>query len=182
MRTGGRSHEAPAILLRSVGRGDRIAPFLGAHRRQRPRPLAPRGEWQHQSHVSGRDGEPIMAPLTARSCSATPSSNGVKEPSARERATAQAIWLSRQRFRSGSAAPRALDILPHYPVFTVGPLARLLDVSWKQAANATEQLTATGILEERTGYRRNRLFAAREALSVINRPFGEEPVLPEETV
>jgi Fic family protein len=94
----------------------------------------------------------------------------------------RAIWLSRQRFRSGSAALRALDILPHYPVITVGRLARLLDVSWKQAATATEQLTAAGILEERTGYRRNRLFATREALSVINRPFGEEPVLPEETV
>lgn len=96
-------------------------------------------------------------------------------------ASLRAIWLSRQRFRSGSAALRALDILPHYPVITVGRLARLLDVSWKQAAKATERLTTAGILEERTGYRRNRLFAAREALSVINRPFGEEPVLPEET-
>jgi Fic family protein len=91
----------------------------------------------------------------------------------------RAIWLSRRRFRSGSAALRALDFLPHYPVITVSRLARLLDVSWKQAARAADQLTAVGILEERTGYRRNRMFAVREALSVINRPFGEEPVLPE---
>ena len=88
------------------------------------------------------------------------------------------IWLSRRRFRAGSAALRALHILPHYPVITVGRLAALLHVSWPQAGQAVEQLAGAGILTERTGYRRNRLFAAREALSVINRPFGEEPVLP----
>lgn len=90
----------------------------------------------------------------------------------------RAIWLARRRFRSGSAGLRALDILPHYPVITVNRLAALLDVTWKQAARGAEQLATAGILEERTGYRRNRLFAAREALSIINRPFGEEPVLP----
>ncbi|WP_194456485.1 hypothetical protein [Bradyrhizobium sp. CCBAU 53421] len=37
-----------------------------------------------------------------------------------------------------------------------------------------------GILAERTGYSRNRVYAATEALSIINRPFGEEPLLPEE--
>jgi Fic family protein len=88
------------------------------------------------------------------------------------------IWLSRRRFRAGSAALRALDFLPHYPVATVGRLAVLLDVSWPQAAQAASQLVEVGILEERTGYRRNRLFTAREALAIINRPFGEEPILP----
>ena len=87
------------------------------------------------------------------------------------------IWLSRRRFRAGSAALRALDVLPHYPVATVGRLAVLLDVSWPQAARAVSQLVEVGILEERTGYRRNRLFIAREALAIINRPFGEEPIL-----
>ena len=87
------------------------------------------------------------------------------------------IWLSRRRFRAGSAALRALDVLPHYPVATVGRLAVLLDVSWPQAAQAVSQLVEVGILEERTGYQRNRLFTAREALVIINRPFGEEPIL-----
>ena len=88
------------------------------------------------------------------------------------------LWLSRRRFRAGSAATRALDVLPHYPVATVGRLAAVLDVSWPQAAQAISQLVEVGILEERTGYRRNRLFTAREALAIINRPFGEDPILP----
>jgi hypothetical protein len=35
-----------------------------------------------------------------------------------------------------------------------------------------------GMLTESTGYARNRMFAAPEALSIINRPFGEDPILP----
>jgi Fic family protein len=90
----------------------------------------------------------------------------------------RAIWLSRRKFRSGSAALRALDVLPHYPVMTTRRLAALLDVSAAQAGQAVRQLMEAGILIERTGYRRNRLFAAAEALSIINRPFGDDPILP----
>jgi Fic family protein len=90
----------------------------------------------------------------------------------------RAIWLSRRKFRSGSAALRTLDVLPHYPVITAGRLAALLDVSAAQAGQAVHQLMEAGILHERTGYRRNRLFAATEALSIINRPFGDDPILP----
>lgn len=89
-----------------------------------------------------------------------------------------AAWLSRRRFRAGSAALRTLDLLPHYPVVTVRRLSGLLDLSEPQTSLAVRQLVDSGILVERTGYRRNRLFAATEALSIINRPFGAEPVLP----
>jgi Fic family protein len=89
------------------------------------------------------------------------------------------IWLKRRRFRGGSAAFAALDLLPHYPVVTVKRLAEALDVSYRAADTAVEQLQEAGILIERTGYRRNRLFAAAEALSIINRPFGAEPATPE---
>ena len=88
------------------------------------------------------------------------------------------IWLSRRKFRAGSAALRALDILPQYPILTTARLSSLLQVSTPQANQAIAQLIEASILQERTGYRRNRLFAATEALSVIDRPFGEEPVLP----
>jgi Fic family protein len=91
----------------------------------------------------------------------------------------QKLWLLRRRFRSGSAATRTLTLLPHYPVITVGRLASILRISWPQAAQAVDQLVSAGILVERTGYRRNRLFAAPEALTIINRPFGDEVVLPE---
>lgn len=88
------------------------------------------------------------------------------------------IWLGRRDFRRGSASYLALDWLPHYPVLTVKRLAKILDVSFKTAAQAVDQLVDSGILAERTGYARNRIFAATEALSIINRPFGAEPILP----
>jgi hypothetical protein len=40
-------------------------------------------------------------------------------------------------------------------------------------------LIEAGILVERPGYARNRVFTATEALIVINRPVGQEAVLPE---
>jgi Fic family protein len=86
-------------------------------------------------------------------------------------------WRQRRRFRRGSAALKALDVLPHHPVLTVRRLADILKVSIPAASQAVDQLVAGGMLVERTGYARNRVFAAPEALSIINRPFGEEPIL-----
>lgn len=88
------------------------------------------------------------------------------------------IWEARRRFRANSASLRALDVLPSYPVITMGRLASLLDVTFPAASTAIVQLQEVGILRERTGYQRNRIFAAEEVLTVINRPFGEAPVLP----
>lgn len=90
------------------------------------------------------------------------------------------IWMERQKFRRGSAALRALSFLPHYPVVTTKRLMTLLKVSQPVALEATNRLVALGILKERTGYQRNRVFASPEALTVINRPFGAPPVLPGE--
>jgi Fic family protein len=90
------------------------------------------------------------------------------------------IWRSRTKPRAKSAASRAIDMLPHYPVITIKRLATLLDTSAVAANAAINQLSAAGILQERTGYRRNRIFAAPEALSIVNRPFGAAPFLPEE--
>lgn len=89
------------------------------------------------------------------------------------------VWRARRKFRHGSAALRALDVLPHYPVLTVNRLAEILGVTFPAASGAIEQLGEAGVLRERTGYARNRVFTAPEALSIINRPFGEAPILPE---
>jgi Fic family protein len=89
----------------------------------------------------------------------------------------ETIWKRRRQFRASSAAARALSILPHHPVVTVNRLAKLLEVSFPAAAQAVDQLSEVGILIERTGYKRNRVFAADEALLIINRPFGDEPIL-----
>lgn len=91
----------------------------------------------------------------------------------------RAEWKGRRRFRAGSSAASAMDLLMHYPVITAGRLASLLAVSPVAAGTAIDQLVSVGIVRERTGYRRNRIFAATEALSIINRPYGEAPLLPE---
>ncbi|MCC6779307.1 MAG: Fic family protein [Hyphomicrobiales bacterium] len=88
------------------------------------------------------------------------------------------LWRARRSFRRGSAALAALDLLPHYPVLTTRRLAALLGVSAPAASQAVAQLTAAGVLVERTGYARNRVFAAPEALSIVNRPFGAAPLVP----
>jgi Fic family protein len=85
-------------------------------------------------------------------------------------------WLRRRRFRKDSAALRLLDLLPHFPVITTPRAAEILGVSAPQVNRAVAQLAAAGILVERTGHARNRIFAAREALAIINRPFGEAPI------
>jgi Fic family protein len=84
-------------------------------------------------------------------------------------------WAGSTRLRQGSAAQRALALLPHYPVVSIRRLASLLDVTFAAASNGVQQLVAAGILTERTGYARNRLFVARQALKIINRPFGVDP-------
>ena len=86
-------------------------------------------------------------------------------------------WLMRRRFRTNSASLRALDILVDYPVITATRLAKLLAVSLPSALTAIGQLVEVGILIERTGYRRNRIFTAREMLAIINRPFGVPPLV-----
>lgn len=88
------------------------------------------------------------------------------------------LWRDRRKFRKGSAALKALDVLPHYPVITAKRLSELLELSIPAASQGIEQLIEVGVLKEKTGYARNRVFVAHEALLVFNRPFGEVPHLP----
>ncbi|HEY4254051.1 MAG TPA: Fic family protein [Roseomonas sp.] len=78
-------------------------------------------------------------------------------------------WMMRRRFRSGSAAMRALEVLIGYPVVNIGTLQEKLGVSAPAAGTAAAQLMAAGILRELTGYRRNRIFVADEVLALYNR-------------
>ena len=82
------------------------------------------------------------------------------------------IWRARRSFRADSAALKALHLLHEYPIVTIGRLQRLLGVSFPAASSAVGQLVEIGVLAERTGYKRNRLFAAEEAIGILNRPFG----------
>ncbi|WP_162928348.1 Fic family protein [Sphingopyxis terrae] len=84
-------------------------------------------------------------------------------------------WRERRKFRTGSASTRALDLLVDYPVIALKRLASKLDVSAPQALLAINQLVDAGILVERTGYRRNRVFAAEAMLAIVNGSFGSAP-------
>lgn len=75
-------------------------------------------------------------------------------------------WEGRRKFRRGSASLRALDLLQDYPVMTASRLAELLEVSKPTAFEAITQLVEAGILTERTGYARNRIFVAKEVLAI----------------
>lgn len=81
-------------------------------------------------------------------------------------------WRARRSFRADSAALKALRFLHEYPIVTIGRLQQLLGVSFPASSSAVRQLVEIGVLAERTGYKRNRLFAAEEAIRILNRPFG----------
>jgi hypothetical protein len=89
------------------------------------------------------------------------------------------IWHLRVQPRQGSTAHRALELLPAWPVLTVDRLAELLRVSFQAANEAVKVLANLGILTERTGYKKNRLSVAPDVLRILNRPFGQPPVLEE---
>lgn len=88
-------------------------------------------------------------------------------------------WLTRRRFRKNSTAEFALTMLTNYPVVTSRRLGERLGVSARAAITAIDQLVDAQILHERTGYSRNRVFAASEVLTILNRPFGADPAIPD---
>ncbi|WP_347359255.1 Fic family protein [Bdellovibrio sp.] len=82
-------------------------------------------------------------------------------------------WQESSGFRKGAAAARMLEHLLIYPIFSVKILMNLLEVSAPAANRAVEQLVDAGIVRERTGFGRNRIFAAEEVISLLSRPMTE---------
>ncbi|MGY4473545.1 hypothetical protein [Bradyrhizobium sp. USDA 3364] len=66
-------------------------------------------------------------------------------------------------------------------MLTVKRLASLLSITVPAASQAVEQLVEHKILNERTGYARNRVFTAPDALSIINRPSAKNRFFPVRT-
>jgi len=89
------------------------------------------------------------------------------------------IWAARRKLRKNSAAEKAIELLAGYPVVTAKRLSQNLAVTYAAANNGISQLVEAGILSEHTGHRRNRIFIARDVLRIYNRPFGDEPELPD---
>src|SRR3546814_8179961 len=84
-------------------------------------------------------------------------------------------WETRIRLRRGSTGARALELIVSQPILTAKVLAAELDVSFQAASSALNALARAGILRERTGHGRNRLFAAEEVIALLARPFAEDP-------
>lgn len=84
-------------------------------------------------------------------------------------------WRKKGKFRAGSGADKAVDILIASPILSTTELSHKLKISFQAASVALKQLTSAEIVGERTGYGRNRIFAAEEVISVLARPFGQDP-------
>ena len=82
-------------------------------------------------------------------------------------------WLQRKKIRKNSSADKLINKLPGHPVVTVGSVERLLGVSSVAAGAAIKQLASIGILTERTGKKRYRVFQAREVLEIYKNPSPE---------
>lgn len=70
----------------------------------------------------------------------------------------------------GRKVPRAKKLLIHLfsqPIVSVNDVSSILGVQFKSANNLTQDLVKLGILEEKTGYSRNRLFELKEYVSLF---------------
>ena len=85
-----------------------------------------------------------------------------------------AEWHRRGRFRRGSSAARSLDILLRMPLLTIKLLAAELDVSLQAASDGMNRLERAGVVRDRSGHGRGRIYAAEEVISVLARPFGAD--------
>ncbi len=81
------------------------------------------------------------------------------------------FWQERGKFRSGSSAARALSLLIGMPIITVKQLAAELKVSTQAANQGLQRLGKAGVVRDRSGRGRGRVFAAEEVIGVLARPF-----------
>jgi Fic family protein len=84
-------------------------------------------------------------------------------------------WRQRGRFRAKSSPDRALAVLIRFPLMTARQMSTELGVSFQAASTALKSLERSGIVRERTGHGRNRVFAAEEVVALLSRPFGQDP-------
>jgi Fic family protein len=86
----------------------------------------------------------------------------------------QTRWRALRKWRQSSGAERALTLLPKRPVVTRKSLASSLRVSEHSAGDAIALLAEFGVLKERTGHRRNRIFVAPDVLKIFRGDRAQE--------
>ncbi|MEO5704265.1 MAG: Fic family protein [Candidatus Limnocylindrales bacterium] len=97
---------------------------------------------------------------------------GVAETAGEATIKAGAIVRMREQNRAvasdlGAHGIHALDHLFQQPVINVDALHKALDVSWPTANKLVQQLVERGLLKERTGQRRNRVFRYEPYLALF---------------
>lgn len=80
----------------------------------------------------------------------------------------RAGWDARLRARRGSAAQRLLNVLPRRPVIDSKEVAAQLDISADNSGRAIRPLVDAGILQEFTGFNRNRMWQAVEVTAALD--------------
>jgi Fic family protein len=114
-----------------------------------------------------------FVPLVAHLSRAISHTVGDAENAARRLTELQASWTQKKKFRNNSASQKMLEKLQWHPVVTAKSVERLVGCSPAAARTALTQLAEAGILSERTGKRRYRIFQARDVLRIYNHPEGE---------
>ncbi len=84
------------------------------------------------------------------------------------------IWQERGKFRKNSSALNSLSVILKMPIFTMEHLRSELNCSSQAAAVAVKKLIEAQIIRERTGNKRNRLFAAEEVIFILSRDHGSD--------
>jgi Fic family protein len=84
------------------------------------------------------------------------------------------LWQERGHFRKNSSAYNALNVIVKMPIFTMENLRSELGCSSQAAALAIKLLVDGNIIKERTGNKRNRLFAAEEVIILLSRDHGSD--------
>jgi len=80
----------------------------------------------------------------------------------------RAGWDDTISARRGASAWRLADLLTRQPVVDSAVVARELDVTPQNALRAVAPLVEAGVLTEFTGFKRNRMWQAREVLSALD--------------
>lgn len=83
-------------------------------------------------------------------------------------------WKNRARFRAGSSAHLALEVLLRKPILTTTLLMEELKVSRQAATLAVNQLVQRRIVRRRGKAGRNQVYAAEEHISLLSRRFGSD--------
>ncbi|MBC7538824.1 MAG: Fic family protein, partial [Bacteriovorax sp.] len=83
----------------------------------------------------------------------------------------QEKWNLRIKLRKGSAAEAILRKILEHPIFTANQAVEWLELSKPAVYRGIDQLVQAGIIRERTGSERFRLFAAEEVIEIISRDY-----------